>query len=216
MDKNVLIVIGSPRSQRSNSDVISNNLVNKLINKNMNFSKIYLEKIINENGTIIDNINKLDVIILISPIYENSLPSMVLKFFETINENKNRMTTKSRKMFVITNSGFPEIEASKSAITTCSLFARNMNFKWLGGITIAPGTLIDGGKLGKTYKKLISALNLIAEDLCSDREISKEVFELTSKPFMSPIIYRLGGRIIQNKAIKNIGKDTFFAKPLEI
>lgn len=119
-------------------------------------------------------------------------------------------------MFVITNSGFPEIEASKSAITTCRLFARDVNFKWLGGITVAPGTLIDGGKLGKTYKKLISALNLIAEDICNDKKISKEVFELTSKPFISPIIYRLGGRIIQNKAIKNIGKDTFFAKPLEI
>jgi hypothetical protein len=32
-----------------------------------------------------------------------------------------------------------------------------MNFIWLGGIAVAPGTLIDGGELGKTYIKLISA-----------------------------------------------------------
>jgi multimeric flavodoxin WrbA len=216
MDKNILVVIGSPGVQRSNSNVISNNLVDKLVNKNINCSKLYLEKIINEKNTIIDNINKSDVIILISPIYENSAPSTVLKFFERINENKNKLTIKNRKMFVITNSGFPEIEASKSLITTCSLFARDMNFIWLGGIAVAPGTLIDGGELGKTYKKLISALNLIAEDIYNDKEISEEVFKLTSKPFISPIIYRFAGRIIQNKPIKNIGKDNYYAKPLEI
>lgn len=216
MDKNILIVIGSPGFERSNSNVISNNLEDKLTNQNINCSKLYLGKIINEKSTIIDNINKSDVIILISPIYENSVPSTVLEFFEKIDENKNSLTIKNRKMFVITNSGFPEIQAGKSAITTCSLFARDMNFKWLGGINVAPGTLIDGGELGKTYKKLISALNLIAEDICADKEISKEVFKLASKSFISPIIYRFGGRIIQNKTIKNIGKDAFFAKPLEI
>lgn len=216
MDKNILIVIGSPGSERSNSNVISNNLEENLINSNINCCKLYLGKIINEKNIIIDNINKSDVLILIAPIYENSIPSIVLEFFETINENKDRLTPKNRKMFAITNSGFPEIQASKSAITTCSLFARDMNFKWLGGIIVAPGTLIDEGGLGKTYKKLISALNIIAEDICADKEISKEVFKLTLKPFISPLIYRFAGRIIQNKTIKNIGKDYFFAKPLEI
>ena len=46
-----------------------------------------------------------------------------------------------------------------------------------------------------------------------DKEISKEVFKLVSKPFISPLIYRFAGRILQNKTIKNIGKDAFFAKP---
>lgn len=216
MDKNILIVIGSPGSERSNSNVISNNLEENLINSNINCSKLYLGKIINEKNIIIDNINKSDVIILIAPIYENSVPSIVLEFFQTVNENKDRLIPKNRKMFAITNSGFPEIQASKSAITTCSLFARDMNFKWLGGIIVAPGTLINDGELGKTYKKLISALNILAEDICADREISKEVFKLTSKPFISPLIYRFAGRIIQNKTIKNIDKDHFFAKPLEI
>lgn len=214
MDKNILIVIGSPRCENSNSNAIGNNLEHELINRNVNNSKLYLGKTINKKDTIIDNIDKSDVIILISPIYENSLPSIVLEFFETINENKNILTAKNRKIFAITNSGFPEIEASKSAIVTCSLFAKDSNLEWLGGIAVAPGTLIDGGELGKTYKKLISALSLMAEDICTDKEISEEVFKLTSKPFISPLIYRFGGRIVQNKTIKNIGKDSFYAKPL--
>jgi multimeric flavodoxin WrbA len=216
MDKNILIIIGSPRSKRSNSDVISNSLKYKLVNKNLSCSKIYLGKMINEKNTIIDEVNKSDEIILISPIYENSVPSIGLEFFETIFENKDRLINKNRKLFVITNSGFPEVEAGECAITTCSLFARNMNFKWLGGINVAPGTLIDGGELGKTYKKLILALNIIAENISNDKEISKEVFKLVSKPFISPLIYRFAGIILQNKTIKNIGKDAFFAKPLKI
>jgi multimeric flavodoxin WrbA len=216
MDKNILIVIGSHGDQHSKSNAISNNLVHQLINKNINCSKLYLKKMINEKNTIVDNIDKSDVIILISPIYENTAPSAVIKFFEIINENKNKLAIKNRKMFVIANSGFPKIEASKSLITTCNLFARAMNFKWLGGIAVAPGTLIDGEVLGKSYKKLILALNFIAEDIYNDEEISKEVFRLTSKPFISPIIYLLAGRIIQKRPIKNIGRDNYYAKPLRI
>ncbi|PJI07616.1 MULTISPECIES: NAD(P)H-dependent oxidoreductase [Clostridium] len=216
MNKNILIVIGSPRCERSSSDIISNNLESKLRDSNMNCSKIYLEKMINKKTAIIEKVDKSDVIILISPIYENSLPGTVLEFLETINEDKNKLTNKDRKMFVITNSGFPEVEASKSAITTCSLFARDMNFKWLGGIGVTPGTLMENGELGKTYKKLDASLNLIAKDIRDDKEISKEAFELVSKTFISPLIYRFGGRILQNKTIKNIGKDCFFAKPFEI
>lgn len=72
MEKNILIIIGSPGAERSNSNAISNNLECKLISRKINCSKLYLGKIINEKSTIIDNINKSDVIILISPIYENS------------------------------------------------------------------------------------------------------------------------------------------------
>lgn len=217
MSKNILVIIGSPKNQNSNSNVIANNLENKLTtNKNLNFSKLYLAKALGDKDTLIKNIDDSDVVILVFPIYENSAPSTVLKFFETTYENKEKLMTKNRKMFVITNSGFPEIEANKSSVTTCSLFARDMNFTWLGGITVAPGTLIDGQELGKTYKKLNSALNLIAEDICNDKEISNESFKLTSKPFISPLIYRFGGRIFQNKTIKKIGKNTFFSKPLGI
>jgi multimeric flavodoxin WrbA len=218
MNKNILIIIGSPRNQKSNSNIIANSLENKLIDKNLNCSKLYLGESINENDSLIKDLDKSDVIVLISPIYENSVPSIVLKLFETAYENKETLMTKSRKMVVITNSGYPEVEASKSAIKTCSLFAQAMDFVWLCGITVAPGTLMDSSKelekTGNTYKKLISALNLISEDIFKDREISTEVFKLISKPFMIPFIYRLGGRMMQNKVIKNLGKDNYFSMPL--
>lgn len=50
---------------------------------------------------------------------------------------------KPHKFFAITNSGIPEIKANQSAINTCKLFSRDMNFIWMGGIAVAPGTLID-------------------------------------------------------------------------
>lgn len=217
MSQNILIIIGSPKNQNSNSNVIANNLESKLTtNKNLNCSKIYLAKALNNENALLENIQVSDVVILVFPIYENSTPSIVLKFFETIYENKEKLMEKNRKMFVITNSGFPEIIANKNSVITCSLFAKDMNFTWLGGITVAPGTLINGQELGKTYKRLNSALSFIAQDISNDKEISNEAFKLTSKPFMSPFIYRFAGRILQNGTIKKIGKNAFFSKPLEI
>lgn len=213
MNKNILVINGSPRVKRSNSDVICNDLMNNFTNKDIECTKMYLEKIINEKDTILNNMNKSDVIVLIVPIYENSVPSTVIEFFEMIYENKGELDDKNRKMFIITNSGFPEMEENKSTITTCRLFAKEMKFEWLGGIAIAPGTLINGKELGKTYKKLKCALAILADDIYKGSVISQKVFQLTSKPFISPILYRFVGKIVQKKPIKKIGKANFYAKP---
>lgn len=217
MNKNISIIIGSPKNEKSNSEIISNSLGNKLTNKNLSCCKLYAGK--TAEDTLMKNLDKSDVIVLILPIYENSVPSTILKFFEAAYENREELSVKERKLFVITNSGFPKPEAGRSAIKTCSLFAQAMSFKWLGGIIAAPGTLMDGNKKLEeegSYKKLVSALNLIAHDISMDREISSEVFKLMSKSFLMPLIYRIAGRILQNKVIKSLGKDSYFSKPLEI
>jgi multimeric flavodoxin WrbA len=217
INMNILIVMGSARTKNSNSESIGNNLIKILTQKNLNCSKLYLNKKLNEEDRLIEHINNSDVIIFTLPVYENSVPGNVIKFFETIYKNKDDLSLKTRKMFVITNSGFPEVEASKSAISTCRLFAKAMNFVWLGGISVSPGALIDGKDLeqtGKTYKKLMRTLNLISEAIYNDEKIPEEAFKLMSKSFMNSFIYRFAGRVIQGKVIKSIGKEKFFSKPL--
>lgn len=216
MDKNVLVLIGSPRTKESNSEVISNELINKLSSKDINCTRLYLENLAKgQEGVLEDNINKAEVIILAAPVYENSVPSIVLKAFELLHENKNKITSQNRSMLVIANSGFCDTEGCKNLIAACSLFSKAMSFQWLGGITVVPGTLIEGGKLGKTYKNLAKALDFIAEDIYMGRKLSEEAFKLTSKPVINPFIYRVAGRIIQNKVIKKLGKDNFYARPLK-
>lgn len=219
MNKNILIINGSPKGKGGNSESIANYLFEKLNEKKLTCSKSNLSNIINKEDTFIEDIDSSYIVILVLPVYENSVPGLVIKFFEQIYKNKFRLVEKQRKLLVITNSGFPEVEANRSAINTCRLFCRDMGFIWMGGIAAAPGTLIDGKKLheaGKTYNRLIQFIDLVSETILKGEEIPLKHFEIMNKPFINPFIYRIGGKMMQKSVIKKLGKDKFLAKPLEI
>ncbi|SHJ83068.1 Flavodoxin-like fold [Clostridium cavendishii DSM 21758] len=214
MVKNILIAIGSPKSKKSNSESIGNYIMDKLNKKEAHCSMIYLRK----EGQQVECVDVSDTIVLVLPIYQNSVPGLVVKFFETLYENREKLKAKQKKLFVITNSGFPEVEANKAAIKTCELFAKEMGFEWMGGISLSPGTLIDGNELeksAKTYKKFMTSLNMLINSFINDESVPKEVYKLMSKSFMNPFFYRICGRIIQIPVKNKIGKDKFFAKPLD-
>lgn len=217
MYKNVTVIIGSPKLKYGNSESMGDYLITRLNNKYLNYSKISLSNEVKNKDKLLEYINRSDTLILILPIYENSVPGLVLEFFENLYKNKMQLTEMERNLFVITNSGFGEIAANKNALKSCKLFSKAMGFSWLGGISIAPGTLIDGKKLletENTYKRLIEALDVLSEAIINDTKIPEKVFKLTSKPFMSPWIYRFAGRILQNPVIKKVGKANYFSRPL--
>ncbi|RMD02283.1 hypothetical protein D9O40_06480 [Clostridium autoethanogenum] len=220
MNENILVMVGSPQKKRGNSEAIADSLINKLNEKKLNVSKLCLQKEIgSKDNALIKTIDKADIIILSLPIYENSVPGLVVEIFEQLYRDKDELSKKSRSVFVITNSGFSEVEGNKSAKQTCKLFARDMNFKWMGGIGVAPGTLIDGKKLeetGKTYKRLNESLDTIVNAIENDIDIPKSAFKIMEKPFISPFIYRIAGRVLQRSTIKKLGKGKFFSTPLQM
>ena len=212
---NILIVIGSPKNENSNSDKISKYLEKELGANNLNYSKLYLSKELNNTENLIKQISKPDILIFILPVFENSASGNVLRFFETLLINKEKLLVTDKKIFAITNSGYADIKSNETTLTTCRLFAEKMSFTWLGGIAAAPGTLIEGENLGKMYNKLASALTNLSNDICNNEQISINVLS-NWKPFISPILYRLVGRLYFRKNIKTLGKDTFYSKPLGI
>lgn len=216
MGRNITVIIGSPKLKGSNSASIAKAVEKKFEEKNVKCSELYLAKEIDKKDRIFEEIDNADVVILVAPVFENSLPSIIIKFFEDIYLEKDKLTHKNRKMFTIMNSGFPEVEAGNSSIKTCSLFARNMNFQWLGGFSVPQGPLIDGKELDKvsSCKNIIKAIELVVYSICNDKDIPDEVFKLTSKPLMSPFIYKLAGKLIASKTKKAMGKDKYMARPL--
>ena len=217
MEPNVLVIVGSPKGKKGNSDSIADSMIDSLNNYCISSTKIILRKEIDEPNTIMELLNRCDIVILSFPIYENSIPGLVLELFEIINSNKEKLDKKQRKMLVISNSGFPEPIANASAISHCKLFASKIGFLWMGGLPISPGTLIGGKRLeevGNTYKKVLQLLNIIAKKISMDENITESEWSLISKPIISPFIYRIVGRIIQIGVIKKVGKEKYFAKPL--
>lgn len=216
---NILVIIGSPAAKKGNSESIADNLMDNLKEKGLlSTSKIHLHKEISNEAGLVQRIDQADKIILSLSIYENSVPGLVLEFFEMIYKCRALLSTKKRSVLIITNSGFPEVEANQGALNTCRLFVRDMGFAWIGGFAVAPGTLIKGKRLeeaGRWYKKVISLLKLIADKLYNDEEITEQEFSPLAKSIIFPCIYRLVGNIIQIFVIIKMGKGKYFARPLE-
>lgn len=215
--RNVMVIVGSPANKTGNSESIADYLIDKLNNKQQACSKLFLRNEIGRREELIERIINTDLIIFSFPIYANSVPGLVLDFFEFLYQNKDRLSDRPRKTMAISNSGFAEPEANHCAINCCRLFAKEIGFSWMGGFGVAPGTLIDGKKLEEaagTYKKLINLLNIISEKIYNDQDIPESAFRMVSKPLIPPIIYRVVGKMIQNGVSKKIGKKKYYAKPL--
>lgn len=213
---NILVMICSA-SKNGNTAAIADKLIENLENKQLEVNKVFLYEQINKERELIESLEKADKIILSLPIYENSVPASVLRLFEMALANRENLSCKSKEMLVITNSGFPEVEANSCAINTCKLFAEKMELKWMGGFAVAPGELIGGKKLdeaGGSMKKVIQILDIISEKIYRNENIPEEIFNPMSKPLMSPFLYRLFGGFILKKEIKKVGKEKYYSKPL--
>lgn len=215
--QNISVIVGSPKGGIGNSESIADFMIEKLVDANQQCSKIILRKEFDNKEALIEHIINSDTIIITFPIYENSVPGMVLNFFEFLYENKSRLSDKLRRVLFISNSGYSEPMANQCAINCCRIFAEEIGFSYMGGFGVSPGTLIDGKKLeatGGTYKKLMGQLTIIAEHICNNEVIPEKVFGMVSKPLMSPFVYRFFGKMIQNGDAKKMGKEKYYAQPL--
>jgi len=214
---NILVIIGSPKAKMSNSEAIGNYLIEKLDKEGVNTEKFFLYNELMSDSELIRYINNADKIVFSLPVYENTVPGLVLRCFEVIRNNKEILVQRNREMMAIVNSGLPEVKACSGAIETCMFFAKEMEFHWICGIPVAPGTLIDGKNLNETrntYKRLIIMLDIIAKNICFNKDIIVKECKLVSKPFINPLIYRLVGRLLQESVIKKLGKERYYAKPM--
>ncbi len=218
MKKNVLVIVGSPKNKKGNSESIAD-YVSEKFSDQCDQKQILLRKEIRNPENVIALFNQADYIIISLPIYQNAVPGLVIQIFELLRENQNLLIKKTRKVMVISNSGFAEIEAHHCAIGQCKLFASEMDFLWEGAIAVAPGTLIDGkdfNEAGKSYKRVRDFLDRLAIQVDKNVSISNDAFQIVSKSIMNPFVYRVVGRLIQNKTIKRIGKAKYYQQPFSI
>lgn len=215
MDNEVSIIIDNPEIKNNNSKSIVDYISKKLLEKKQNCCNCFL----NDEPAAIDNlmerINRSDLIIIVLSVYQNSVPSSILKCLEEILNNKRKLQMKERKLFVIANSSFLDVSANKCALICCRLFARDMGFNWLGGISVSASTLLYGKKVDAsnvTYKRLIQSLNIITECISKGEEIPEKAFMLAKKSFMLPCIYKFDRIFTVNPVIKKVSKYKYYAR----
>lgn len=230
--KRVLLLIGSPRGIKSNSTSVGNYLVDTLM-KNGTVEEaetIVLTRMIRSDvkmDEMLTSIKKSDLIILASPIYDDTVSYITLRALEYIAEHHKRPGNENefngKLLFPIANSGFPEPEQMKMLIMLFHFFATKTGFKWAGSLSVGSGQGLGGDKGktleegGKRVKPVMEALEKVADSLAEGEYSDKTVGlfpDLFFKRYFRPMVkffVWIGNKSWKKRAKANGGD--VYAKP---
>lgn len=218
-EKKALLLIGSPKTQRSTSESLGSYLLERLHERGYLCEKLHVLSTLKNNvEELFSKVNDADILIISSPLYVDTLPSPLIKAFEFISENnREKKSTKKQSLISILNNGFPEPFHNYTALKICQSFANKEGFQWLGGLSIGCGPAINGmpiKNLGGMTRNIVKALDITSQAIADCEGIPLEAIELASKQIIPSFIYTL----IANKGWKtqakkfNVHKD-LYAKP---
>ena len=196
--RNVLLLIGSPRCERSNSYVIGKFLVDKLEEKGLVSEETFVVRVVNTregDEKLLKSVDSSDIIVLATPLYVDSFPSLTIKALELIHEHRKAVPpTKSQLWVTIMNSGFPEKEHTDIALKIIRNFTQAANFRWGGGIRVGWGMALNSEPLDEKKgmtKKLTSGLSLASIDLSKGQPLSEEAEKLASSAFVPLLLAKI-------------------------
>lgn len=196
--KHALLLIGSPKGEKSTSASVGNYLLSKLEAAGMSSEKAYIHKIENQAAKIqelFETVDQADLIILSFPLYVDSLPAPVIKAMELLKEKRGpEKPGKSQSLIAICNNGFPEPAQNTVALEICRNFSQQCGFIWRGGISIGGGGVsVNGIPLNKKkrglVKDIIRGLESTAKALKNDQDIPETVLTRLSKAHASAYLY---------------------------
>ena len=169
----IIIINGSPKTIKSNSEILGNYLFPLLKENNI---KKYYSIHFQLNDKMKNEIYNSDVLIFIFPLYVDGIPSNLLKILvEFEKENAIRPET---KIYCIINNGFYEGRQNFLAILHMKNWCKKVKAKWGQGIGIGSGELLPylkNLKLGqgplKNLEKILNRLSINILTLNSDKNI---------------------------------------------
>ena len=111
------------------------------------------------------------------PMYVDTLPAPVIWFLEKLTVDCQQ-ELKGKKLFAVSQCGFPDVTLLQPSIESCRLFAHANEMIFLGGLGYGGGAIIDGAlmdNLGSKGKKLTANFKMAVDDIADGKIIQKEV-----------------------------------------
>ena len=169
----IIIVNGSPKTIKSNSEILGNYLFPLLKENN---KKKYYSIYFHLNDKTKNEIYNSDVLIFIFPLYVDGIPSNLLKLL--VKFEKENVVRPKTKIYCIVNNGFYEGKQNFLALLHMKNWCKKVNAKWGQGIGIGSGELLPylkNLKLGQgPLRNLEKTLNILSRNILtlnSDKNI---------------------------------------------
>ena len=169
----IIIINGSPKTIKSNSEILGNYLFPLLKENNIKkYYSIYFQL----NDKTKNEIYNSNVLIFIFPLYVDGIPSNLLKLL--VKFEKENVVRPETKIYCIVNNGFYEGKQNFLALLHMKNWCKKVNAKWGQGIGIGSGELLPylkKFKLGQgPLKNLEKTLNILSRNILtlnSDKNI---------------------------------------------
>ncbi len=195
--KKIILLIASPKEDVPSTSFYVGKYLSDKINKNSTIAR--LEKVNSfidsseSTSRLIKLMSEASYVIIISPVYTDSLPYGTTKMLEDLYRLAKGEKLLNKKLLTIVHCGFREVEHNILPTSIFRIFAEKTNMKWLGGFMIPGGTDLINKRNSKILRWLAQnvwkSLDIIAENILRDEEISEKTFELMKKQLLPKWLY---------------------------
>ena len=217
------MLVGSAKRPRSNSESLGSYLCQRLAERGFETETLRLYRALrSEEGieALLAASDRADVVVLATPLYVDSLPSLVIRALELIAAHRQGgAAPQAQRLVALLNCGFPEAEHNDTALAICRQFAHEAGFEWAGGLALGGGEAIGGrplAELGGMMRHAVQALDLAAEAIAADRPLPVDAVEKMAKPFIPAWAYTLmGGFGWRRQAKKHGAQKKLYARPYQ-
>jgi len=196
---------GSPRGEKSNSSVINKWLTEGIADEN----KQHIIRDFKRHDEYLDIIESSEKVIMTFPLYSDAMPGVVMRFFEKLYENKDRLAG-TEYLFVI-HSGFPEAKHCYGLRDYLLRFADKVDGQ-VYDVIIYGGS--EGTRLApeKSQKKKRSAFNSIGMAYAKGQNIESADRDRLMKPIQLTKPTQLMFKLISKTNLLNIYWDNNLKK----
>ena len=139
-----------------------------------------------------------DLFFLAFPLYVDSLPYLVTEALERIAAHHQAQPQQTATAFVaIANCGFPEAQHCVTALAICAQFADTIGMRWLGGLALGEGGVINGQplKAGGIQARVAAALEQAADALAAGEPLPAQAITDMASPMIPAQAYMLMGNL---------------------
>lgn len=153
-------------------------------------------------------VDEADLVVLSFPVYVDSLPSHVVALLETWQaaHESGRLSARPRRLAVLTQCGFPEVEHCQVAIDICRLFAQKVGAEWGGALAFGVGGVIQGRRPEESpLARRVADLDAAADALAQGLPVPQSATASFARPLTPSWVYPLFGRIMWPRMAKKRG-----------
>lgn len=210
--RRALLLVGSPKTRKSNSNSLGTYLFEQLSAQSIETESIYLHTVLRSSDkmqALLAAVDAADLVTLAFPVYVDSLPAPALQALERIAAHRQARDPSRRQLFAaIANCGFPESQHCAASLAISEIFARQAGFEWAGSLALGAGSMLNGTalpELGGMTIRIRQSLDLVAEALAQGQAIPEAAQEMMAKPIFPHWAYRLMGGLGWLQAARGYG-----------